>query len=93
MSAEPFSGAGSLVPVVSYDDIVALLRAGVAEAGSQRAYAQARAIHEGDLSQVLRERRLPTERMALWVGVERHLVRVGDPISPVSGTALCRWRP
>ena len=40
-------------------------------------------IHEGDLSQVLRERRLPTERMALFVGVERQFVRVSAPMSPL----------
>ncbi len=80
MSAAPFHGAGSLVPVVSYDDIVALLRAGVAEAGSQRRFAQACGIHEGDLSQFLRLRRLPSERAMHLVGVERHLVLVGDPL-------------
>ncbi|GAN46089.1 hypothetical protein ABID82_001612 [Methylobacterium sp. PvP062] len=80
MNAAPFSGAGSLVPVVSYEHIVALLRAGVAEAGSQRAFAQACGIHEGDLGQWLKLRRLPSERAMHFVGVERHLVLVGDPM-------------
>lgn len=80
MSTAPFHGAGSLVPVVSYDQIRDLLRAGVAEAGSQRAFAQACGIHEGDLSQWLKLRRLPSERAMQFVGVERHLVLVGDPL-------------
>ena len=80
MSAAPFHGAGSFVPVVGYDQIVALLRAGVAEAGSQRRFAQACAVHEGDLSQWLRERRLPSEKVMRFIGVERHLVLVGDPL-------------
>lgn len=83
MSSAAPTGVGSLVPIVGYDEIVALMRAGVAQAGSQRAYANAFAIHEGDLSQVLRERRLPTERMALFVGVERQFVRVSAPMSPL----------
>lgn len=74
---------GSLVPVVTPEDVVELMRAGVAEAGSNRAYARAFALHEGDLGQVLRGRRLPTERMAMFVGIERQLVRDGPSISPL----------
>lgn len=72
-----------LVRLVTYDDVVARLREGVALAGSQRAYAWATCLHEGDLGQALRGRRLPSERMCALVGVERHLVLMGEPYSPV----------
>lgn len=52
-------------------DVVFLLQAGVFAAGSQRAYAVANGFHEGNLSQVLRERRAPTAGMLRAVGVER----------------------
>lgn len=69
--------------IVGYDHVVSLLREGVAAAGSQRAYAWAFGIHEGDLGQVLRGRRLPSEKLCALVGVERQLVQTGEPISPV----------
>lgn len=72
-----------LVRLVTYDDVVALMREGVARAGSQRAYAWATCLHEGDLGQVLRGRKVPSERMCGLVGVERHLVVMGEPYSPV----------
>jgi hypothetical protein len=72
-----------LVRIVTYDDVVALLREGVAQAGSRRAYAWGMGLHEGDLGQVLRERKLPSERMCHLVGIERHLVQMGEPMSPV----------
>lgn len=77
------AAGGRLVRLVTYDDVVARLREGVAQAGSQRAYAWATCLHEGDLGQALRGRRLPSERMCALVGVERHLVLMGEPYSPV----------
>ena len=74
---------GRMVRLVTYDDVVARLREGVAQAGSQRAYAWATCLHEGDLGQALRGRRLPSERMCALVGIERHLVVMGEPYSPV----------
>lgn len=72
-----------LVRLVTYDDVIARMREGVALAGSQRAYAWATGLHEGDLGQVLRDRKLPSERMCNLVGIERHLVVMGEPYSPV----------
>lgn len=72
-----------LVRIVTYDDVIARLREGVAQAGSQRAYAWALGIHEGDLGQIIRDRKMPSDRICALVGIERHLVVMGEPMSPV----------
>jgi hypothetical protein len=68
---------GVLACVVSEEDVVALLRVAVAEAGSMRAFARAHGVNEGDLGQTIRGRRAPTSSICRAVGVERRLVLTG----------------
>lgn len=60
--------------VVSDADVVALLQAAVAEAGSRRAYARRTGLHHSDLCAVLRGRQAPSISHLRAVGVERALV-------------------
>ncbi|APX86009.1 hypothetical protein BV511_15660 [Methylorubrum extorquens] len=63
--------------VVTDADVVAMLRAAVAQAGSQRAFVKAVGVNEGDLSSTLRGRRPPSPALRRAVGVETRLVHVG----------------
>lgn len=63
--------------LVTDDDVLDLLRAAVARAGSQRAYALAAGVNEGDLSSALGGRRPPSTPLRRAVGVEHALVHVG----------------
>lgn len=68
------------VQAVVVDDEIVLqrLRAAVAAAGSQRAYALASGVNEGDLSSALSGRRAPSNPLRRAVGVECALVLRGD---------------
>ncbi len=63
-----------VVRVVDDADVVERLRAAVAAAGSQRAYALAAGLNEGDLSSALSGRRPPSTPLRRAVGVEQALV-------------------
>lgn len=60
--------------VVDDADVVARLRAAVAAAGSQRAYALQAGLNESDLSSALSGRRPPSTPLRRAVGVEQALV-------------------
>ncbi|UYW24819.1 hypothetical protein OKC48_16220 [Methylorubrum extorquens] len=63
--------------VVTDAEVVILLRAAVAQPGSQRAFVKAVGVNEGDLSSTLRGRRPPSTALRRAVGVETRLVHVG----------------
>lgn len=63
--------------IVTDNDVLDRLRAAVARAGSQRAYALAAGVNEGDLSSALSGRRPPSTPLRRAVGVEHALVHVG----------------
>lgn len=63
--------------VVDDATVLRLLRAAVAAAGSQRAYADRVGISQGDLSSALSGRRPPTAMLRRSVGVESALVMRG----------------
>lgn len=63
-----------VVRVVDDADVVERLRAAVAAAGSQRAYALSEGLNEGDLSSALSGRRPPSAPLRRAVGVEQALV-------------------
>ncbi|KAB1071157.1 transcriptional regulator [Methylobacterium planeticum] len=85
-SAPPRGGAP--VRVVTDAEVVARLRAGVAAAGSQRAYAAAAGLHGPGLCQVLRGRQAPAASHLRAVGVERALV-VRDEAPAAGEDASC----
>ena len=60
--------------VVSEVDVVAMLRAGVDEAGSLRAYARQRGVNANDLSSILSRRKAPGRSFLRAVGVRSALV-------------------
>ncbi|OHV03542.1 hypothetical protein BK022_27880 [Methylorubrum extorquens] len=55
-------------------DVVAMLRAGVDEAGSQRVYAARHGLNANDLSSVLGGRKAPSTSMLRAVGARRAVV-------------------
>lgn len=63
-----------VVRVVDDAAVIERLRAAVAVAGSQRAYALAEGLNEGDLSSALSGRRPPSAPLRRAVGVETALV-------------------
>ncbi|WP_411901391.1 hypothetical protein [Methylorubrum thiocyanatum] len=69
----------ALVParLIEEVDVVAMLRAGVDEAGSQRVYAARHGLNANDLSSVLGGRRAPSASMLRAVGARRALVMDG----------------
>ncbi len=71
-SAPPCASAPARV--VSEIDVVAMLRAGVDEAGSQRVYARTHGLNPNDLSSVLSGRRAPGRSFLRAVGVRSALI-------------------
>jgi len=69
----------ALVPtrLITEVDVVALLRRGVDEAGSQRLYALQHGLNANDLSSVLGGRKAPSSSMLRAVGARRALVLDG----------------
>lgn len=63
--------------VVSEVDVVALLRRGVDEAGSQRIFARAHGLNANDLSSILSGRKAPGRSFLRAVGVRTALVIEG----------------
>jgi len=60
--------------LVSTEEVVARIRKGVREAGSQVAFARLHGVHEGDLSNALRGHRPPTTSLMASVGARKAIV-------------------
>ncbi len=73
------SRPGIYVRTINNEEIVERLRARVAQAGSQRAFARAVGLHESDVSGVLRGRLAPTDAVCRVVGVETRRVCAEPP--------------
>lgn len=79
-SSAPAAEADPPPPVprlVTDAQVVAMLRAAVRRAGSQRAFVRAHGVNEGDLSSALCGKRAPSTALRRAVGVETRLVHVG----------------
>ena len=63
--------------VVTDAQVLAMLRAAVRRAGSQRTFVRAAGVNEGDLSSALRGKRPPSTALRRAVGVETALVLMG----------------
>ena len=61
-------------------DVIARLREAIAAAGSQRAYAQAHNISEQYLSDVVRGRREPGQKILDALGIERVITYQEKPV-------------